>query len=286
MSLLFRQSGLFSSLQDEGRYSGITHGIPISGAMDLNLYRYVNMVLENPINSSSIEFYHQGLEVEFKHPSLVCVGVLDAKIQLNNEKVDPLQVLKVRAGDCLKVIEMAKGNWGYVAVKGGFEAESYFDSQSFYEPLTQKRFHNGDSLAYKSFEGDKTKSMSDFNFEYYRPDVLKVFKGPEFSKLSRTLEYQLNHASFTLSSSMDRMAFQIQEKLENELEEILTGPVLPGTIQYTSGGKMIVLMRDAQVTGGYPRILQLSESAINILSQMRAKSKFRFKLSEINSEKI
>ena len=56
------------------------------------------------------------------------------------------------------------------------------------------------------------------------------------------------------------MAFQLKELLPNSIAERLTAPVYPGTIQLTSGGKIIILMRDAQVTGGYPRILQVSEA--------------------------
>jgi len=38
-------------------------------------------------------------------------------------------------------------------------------------------------------------------------------------------------------------------------------------VQLTPSGKLIVLMRDAQVTGGYPRVLQLTDYAISRLSQ-------------------
>ena len=47
---------------------------------------------------------------------------------------------------------------------------------------------------------------------------------------------------------------------------------MPGTVQLTPQGKLIILMRDAQVTGGYPRIFQLTEQSINILSQKPLKS--------------
>ena len=43
--------------------------------------------------------------------------------------------------------------------------------------------------------------------------------------------------------------------------------MLPGTVQLTPSGRLIVLMRDCQTTGGYPRVLQLTEKAISILSQ-------------------
>ena len=74
------------------------------------------------------------------------------------------------------------------------------------------------------------------------------------------------------------MAIQLVELLPNSLPEMATAPVFPGTVQLTSGGKLIVLMKDAQVTGGYPRILQLEEQAISILAQKKPKEKIKFSL--------
>ncbi|MGB7786903.1 MAG: allophanate hydrolase subunit 2 family protein, partial [Salinimicrobium sp.] len=74
----------------------------------------------------------------------------------------------------------------------------------------------------------------------------------------------------------NRMGIQLQEELPNTLDAILTGPVLPGTVQLTPSGKLIVLMRDGQTTGGYPRVLQLSEAGINALAQKLPGEKFRF----------
>ena len=76
------------------------------------------------------------------------------------------------------------------------------------------------------------------------------------------------------------MAYQLSPLFDNDLKSILTGPVLPGTVQLTPSGKLIVLMRDCQTTGGYPRVLQLTESAINLLSQKKEKDKIVFKLVE------
>jgi allophanate hydrolase subunit 2 len=38
------------------------------------------------------------------------------------------------------------------------------------------------------------------------------------------------------------------------------------------------LMRDGQVTGGYPRILQVDNISLNVLSQKRAGEKIKFEL--------
>jgi allophanate hydrolase subunit 2 len=49
-------------------------------------------------------------------------------------------------------------------------------------------------------------------------------------------------------------------------------------VQLTPGGKIIILMRDAGVTGGYPRILQLSEDAQSRLAQKKVGDPIRFQL--------
>jgi allophanate hydrolase subunit 2 len=72
------------------------------------------------------------------------------------------------------------------------------------------------------------------------------------------------------------MAIQLNEKLYNQINPIITSPVLPGTIQLTPNGTLIVLMRDCQTTGGYPRILQLDERSINTISQYKKDSSFYF----------
>ena len=76
------------------------------------------------------------------------------------------------------------------------------------------------------------------------------------------------------------MAYQLDELIVNTLSDIITSLVLPGTIQLTPFGKVIILLRDCQTTGGYPRILQLSNVAINVLAQKKAGDKIRFKLVE------
>ncbi len=63
------------------------------------------------------------------------------------------------------------------------------------------------------------------------------------------------------------MAYQLEESIGAHSQAQLTSATLPGTVQVTPGGKLIILMRDGQTTGGYPRILQLSEEAIDRLAQ-------------------
>ena len=77
-----------------------------------------------------------------------------------------------------------------------------------------------------------------------------------------------------------QIGFNFTLSLKNNLSSILTSAVLPGTVQLTPSGKCIILMQDCQVTGGYPRILQLSEIAIARVSQKISGDKIQFILEE------
>ena len=78
------------------------------------------------------------------------------------------------------------------------------------------------------------------------------------------------------------MGYQFEEISIEHTKSIITAPVLPGTIQLTPAGKLIILLKDAQTTGGYPRVLQLTEKSISILAQKNVADKLNFDLVPIN----
>jgi allophanate hydrolase subunit 2 len=116
-----------------------------------------------------------------------------------------------------------------------------------------------------------------------KKQVLEVYPGPEFEKLSKELKEKLLQKKFSVSKNNSRMAYQLEERVHNDLQSILTQPVLPGTVQFTPSGNLIVLMRDCQTTGGYPRVFQLTEQSINLLAQKKQGDTIQFQLK--NNEK-
>src|SRR5690606_38995416 len=120
-------------------------------------------------------------------------------------------------------------------------------------------------------------SAVSFRDDYLFATKIPVYPGPEFHRLSSSLQKQLCSNVYSVDPTSNRMAIQFRENIENNLQPIITGPVIPGTVQLTPSGKLIVLMRDCQTTGGYPRVLQVSESGLNILAQKIAGDSIEFK---------
>ncbi len=59
--------------------------------------------------------------------------------------------------------------------------------------------------------------------------------------------------------------------------ELLSTAVMPGTIQVTNEGSMILLMADAQTTGGYPRIAQVAAVDMPLCAQLKPGDAISFK---------
>ena len=108
--------------------------------------------------------------------------------------------------------------------------------------------------------------------------IIRVIKGPEYY-LFDDINYFTNN-EFKISPTSDRMGIRLKNVGNNKKFEINleSSPVVEGTIQVPPDGNPIVLMRDCQTTGGYPRIGIISSVDISKISQIRANKsvKFRF----------
>ncbi|GGE19722.1 biotin-dependent carboxyltransferase family protein [Psychroflexus salis] len=279
--------GLHTTFQDIGRFGVAQYAIPQSGVMDEYAAKLANLLLQNKANYPVLEISLFGPKLLFeKETELVCTG-LKAKIQLNSVEVPINEVLAVKKGDVLHIQQVSEGNYVYLACNGGFISDVVFNSRSFYEGITpQEKVEKQDELAmsnsYQLARASTEKhAQLKFQKEQYKNDILEVFEGPEFHCLSQVQQDKLLNAKFHLSKNYNRMAFQIEEIFSNQLESIITSPVIPGTVQLTPDGKLIVLMKDAQITGGYPRVLQLGRKAISLLAQKRQNEAIQFQKLKI-----
>ncbi|MUP46942.1 biotin-dependent carboxyltransferase [Gramella sp. BOM4] len=274
------QPGLFSSIQDLGRFGFQKYGAPQSGVMDRYAMRICNLLLGNPQEASVLEMTFQGPKLKFNSETRICITGADLSPQVNDEPVANFEQIHVKPGDILKFGRRKKGFRSYLGISGGFNTETTMGSQSWYEGITSDfRLKKGMKLAFSEEKFSETDTYSSIRIdsEYMANDEIEVYPGPEFELLPQTHCTRLFNSEFSIEDSSNRMAVQFKDSLQNELEPITTGPVLPGTVQLTPSGNLIILMRDCQTTGGYPRILQLSETGIQVLSQKMPGEKIKLK---------
>jgi len=273
------EPGLYSSIQDEGRESFQKYGVPVSGCMDSKSSNFANSLLNNPKNAALIEATQFGPKILFDVSTYISITGSNMSPLINNKKISMNKAVNINKGDILKLGHSKNGLRSYIAIKDGIKSPLLLGSRSFYNGISPKfKLEKGDEFKIISFN-EKLNSLSKINMKNtYESKYILVFKGPEYNNLSLGEKNFLLNNSFTISNENNRMAYKLKEKLKNKLKSIITSPVLPGTIQLTPGGEIIILMKDCQVTGGYPRIFQLEEESINHIAQKKTNDIVNFKI--------
>lgn len=274
--------GLFTTLQDLGRFGYRSMGVPISGPMDSQSAATANELLCNDPNCALIEIAYVGASFLFHNAAMVAFSGATCEVKLNDKLIENQTILQIEAGNILSFGAMTRGNFLYLAIEGGFKSDLVLGSACYYEAITGiARMSKGTKLNFDLVNQEIPQRHTSIRKELVHSSAfIEVEKGPEFDLLSADEISLLTSTDFSVSPQSNRMGFLLNEAVNIGLKEIISSPVQPGTIQLTKGGQLIVLMRDAQTTGGYPRILQLNEESINRLVQYPRNLSFQFSIVE------
>ncbi|WP_299153770.1 biotin-dependent carboxyltransferase family protein [uncultured Christiangramia sp.] len=268
--VVVKQPGLFSTIQDFGRFGSRKYGVPESGIMDRYAFKICNLILGNSENDAVLEITFVGPVLEFNAATNICIGGANLSPKINDLKIDLNTAYQIKAGDILSFGKRKSGFRSYLAIKNGFQSPEILGSRSWFEAVTgNHRLQKNQLLLYQASEAIKSFSHSaiQVDTDYLNSEMIETYEGPEFGKLPESLQKLIFQKKFKVHGDSNRMAVQFEESIQNDLKGIHTSPVMPGSVQLTPSGKLIVLMRDCQTTGGYPRVLQLSEYGIQVLSQ-------------------
>ena len=272
------KTGFFTSVQDRGRFHYRHFGVPVSGAMDQIALKRANALLENDPDAAALEITMQGPEVEFTEQTFMVLSGAPLEASLQGEPLEMDRVYNVPAGAVLSCGHVLEGLRTYLSVRGGFLPEPKLGSRSQYFPVTPERsVRKGSTLAYKTCTEFSPKLLKMSSPAYFKEKDLRVFPGPDFDLLTEKQVQQVFETEFSVSKQHDRMACQIGPSIDGISTNVITSATLPGTVQLTPAGTLIILMRDGQTTGGYPRILQLDARSQDLMGQKRSGDRICFR---------
>jgi len=276
------QPGVYSSVQDAGRFGQRGYAIPQSGCLDSGAQYLANHLVGNSSDEAVVETI--GGRFECRILEAVSLGIVGSAAKVNGTARLLNETIFVQEND---VIQIEGSELSYLAISRGITGQSHFGSVSTY-PLAKLGGLNGNLLK----KGDRISTMAGAMPErkqlpeqvlpkLQKAQVIRILKGPEFERLAIESS-DLEERNWKISPQSNRMGIRLAgDVLKTKQAEMTPVPTFPGTVQLTNEGLPIVLLNDAQTTGGYPRMGQVIRADRPRLARMILGGSIKFKFVDI-----
>ncbi|SIS73050.1 5-oxoprolinase subunit C family protein [Alicyclobacillus vulcanalis] len=285
--------GMYTTVQDGGRPHHRHLGVPLGGALDALSYRAANRLAGNASDLAALEFTGVGPALAFEAPAAIALCGAEFGAYVDGERLPTGRPIWLGEGAVLEIRNVRRGFRGYLAIAGGFLGEPALASQSALPRYGLGRLlAAGDEIPYAPGPPQPPAgfrpiaphaSVAPFQvggwLDQVEDDIhiVRVVPGEQadwFEAESRNAFYE---RTWQVAPQSDRMGMRLSgEALAASARQLASEPVVPGTIQVPPDGKPIVLMRECQTTGGYPKLATVISADLDKLAQLRPGSFVRF----------
>ncbi len=277
--------GAQTTLQDAGRPGHRNLGIPRSGAADRLSFAIANFVVGNPWNAPALECTLGGLHLKFMTKTRIAISGAEMWAQINGMNIEMNRSLIVEAGDILTFSFARIGCRAYIAVEGGLKGESFLDSVSTYQQaslggLDGRPYRAGDDIYSAELNNIGSQSLP----TGYAPIlsqhiVLRARAVSEWDWLTAESQRYMYTSPFKATQDTDRMGARLigDHIALKEKKNLVSTPILPGTLQIPPDGKPVLALIDGHCTGGYARALQVISADFWLLGQIAPGSPVSFR---------
>ena len=285
------KKGVMSTLQDLGRTGYMSLGVTQGGVMDEHAARWANRLLANSSNAALVEITLGNCEFEVQEPTVVAITGADVPLFINQQPVAHWRTHAVNVGDCISIGWCRNGLRVYLAVQGGFCVETEFGSMSTVireglGGLSGQPLVDGDVLPYEA-QSNVIKCISQATPQHFVPDydaplVLRVIQGYQAEDFSEDALCKFYATQYQVANESDRMGYRLSGgDINNPPQGMLSEGIAYGAIQIPPDGQPIVLLKDRQTLGGYPKLGSVIPLDCFRLSQRRPTQTVRFEKMDI-----
>lgn len=279
-----------ASVQDLGRFDQYRFGVGTSGAMDDVGLRAGNIMLGNDENAAAVEIPMTPFRLRFDRNRAFALTGAAVEAEIAGRAIPPWWRSYARAGDILNIKAMSHGARSYLAVSGGIDVPMVMGSRSTqfrgeFGGLDGRPLQAGDILpCAASAAAIGELGIEPAGITLARPNaaadetIVRVIVAGEYEAFDATAQDLFWSSSWTITPQSNRYGYRLQGpavKPKAPVEKRSHG-IVPGVIQIPPNGQPIIQMRDAQTSGGYPKIATVIGADLWRVGQARLGGKLRF----------
>lgn len=268
------RAGVSTSVQDGGRQGWRQYGISLSGVLDRPAMQTANLLVGNQPDAAVLEITLGQFTAEFRRSGWMALTGAGCHAELDGKPVWTGWRTAVKKGQRLTLRMPRRGMRSYLAINGGFVLDPVLGSTS-----TDLKAGFGGFDGRKLEEGDCL-PLGVPTREFSRPagvrqllwgNRIRALPGPEYHEFSAESQEGFWRTAWRLNPQSNRMGYRLQGRIlrRDVPRELLSHGLVPGVVQVPPSGQPIVLLADAQTTGGYPRIACVIEADLYHLAQLR-----------------
>ena len=283
--------GLMTTVQDGGRSGYMRFGVSRAGAMDAFALSLANVIVGNARDEGVLEATLTIPAIRFLDDTLFAVTGGRCELMLEGKSVPMDAAVCARAGQTLAAASIVKGCRAYIALAGGCGLEKKLGSVScdFKAGIgglgCGERLARGNRLANSmpgAARGYAGRALPAGLYDCLTDGraVLRATPGPQAEVLDAGGERALFGNEYTVLPESDRMgirfgggALRFAQGFDGN---IITDAVCAGAVQLTGSGLPILMMADAQTTGGYAKPAWVIGADLPVAAQLRPGDQVRF----------
>jgi antagonist of KipI len=286
MSIVVKDPGFATTVQDIGRY-GYSHlGISPTGAADSLSFRIANLLVGNEENTPALEMTLTGATLQFEKPATIAIAGAECGIEIGGTPAKSSEPVPVTGGCLVECSRITRGARAYLAVQGGIDVPLVMGSASTslsakFGGYEGRRLRKGDLLRVRDSRGllpRAFKSATPFISQIEGETTLRVTRGPQQDWFDADAYASFFSSPYAVSDDCGRTGLRLKGDpiRPKYTAQLLTDGVPLGAIQVPPDGQPIILFVDQQTTGGYPKIANTIAADMHLVGQLRARDPVRF----------
>lgn len=281
MALKIINPGLFTTVQDLGRYGYESYGFTPAGVMDYESYYLANALLGNDYNCGVLELTLYGITFEVLHSTSMSSAGAEMELTINEEPFDTGTAVDLVKGDIVKFGGVKKGARTYIAFSGGLDLPKELGS---YSTHTRSKMGGYKGRVLKAGDILPVKGKT---VEHNFPVITKVLTedteirfipGQQNDRFDSVNKRIFTESEYTFTKDSDRMGCRLEGPAVESADDddILSEPTQFGSIQVPKNGQPIVLLADRQTAGGYKKIGTVAKVDLPKIAQKKPGEKITF----------